>query len=273
VKPVTKPLEGVIVGLSISEGEDLGTYALTSADVNRVTVEVCRRLIGLGAQMVLGHKWAPGGIMQAIARFAQAYQAPTPTPIIHNHLGWPDRASLSAAERSSLKALVNIVEAPDDPRWHRTEGRSEALTQMRQNMTDLNHARLFLSGLWAPKKGRRIAGVVEEAVMTIEAGKAIYLSNMMGGATATVIRMIRGGAPPVVPADRNSPTHEDHVRRLRGHSLARLASQSGLSVDDMNALFDAQNLDTVVQLATRGMRTLVEEGRLQPPIRKSKKKR
>jgi hypothetical protein len=258
---VTRPLEDVVVGISISEGEDLARHGLTGADVNRVTVELCRRLIGLGAQVVLGHKWMPGGIMQAVARFAQAYQPNTTQPIVHNYLGWPDRASLSASERATLKTLVNVVETPADPQWPESESRIRALSRMREQMTGVNHARLFLAGRWTPKSGRAVAGVVEEAAMTAQAGKAMYPSRMMGGAAAHLIRVIRGETPPPSPADE-VPAHRECIAILRRFSLNRLAQQSGLDEDDMEALFDAQNIDTVMYFATRGMRALAQEGRL-----------
>lgn len=258
---MTRPLEDVVVGISISQGEDLARYALTEADINRVTVELCRRLIGLGAQVVLGHKWMPGGVMQAVARFAQAYQTGANQPIIHNYLGWPDRASLSGAERMTLKSLVNIVEPPDAPEWRGPDGRTRALTSMRQQMTAINHARLILSGRWVPQPDRPVAGVVEEAVMTATEGKAIYLSRMMGGAAANLVAVIRGEKPEPSRAD-DLPVHKESLERLRACGIERLAHQSGLSANEMNELFDAQNLDTVMHLTSRGLRTLVQEKRL-----------
>ena len=259
--PVTRPLEDAVVGISISEGEDLGRYGLTSADVNRVTVELCRRLIGLGAQVVLGHKWMPGGVMQAVARFAQAYQSGANRPIIHNYLGWPDRAALSGAERATLQTIVNIVEASDRPEWHEADGRTRALTRMREEMTDINHARVILSGRWVPQPGRSVAGAVEEAALTATDGKGIYLSRMMGGAAANLVAVLKGERPPATAADR-MPVHGERIEQLRQCGLERLSEQSGLSVKDMNALFEAQNIDTVMHLASRGLRNLLQQGRL-----------
>jgi len=270
---MSKPLEHVVVGISISGGDDLARYALTPADVNRVTIELCRRLIGLGAQVMLGHKWTPGGLMQAVTRFAQAYQVPTTEPLVHNYLAWPDRASLSAAERTALQTLVNIVEVPGGRHGDETNDRVKALTRMREQMTAANHARLFLAGGWTPKRDRAVAGVVEEAVLSAEAGKAMYLSGMMGGAAANLIHVIRGGeTPPLLNGAEPSRIHLDYIKSLRKFSVDRLAAQSGLSVSDFNALFDSHNLDTIVQLATRGMRALADDGRLRPRRRKKTKK-
>jgi hypothetical protein len=261
---MTRPLDGIVIGISISGHEGLGRYALTAADVNRVTVELSRRLISLGAQVVLGHKWTPGGVMQAVARFAQAYQTGDTRPIVHNYLGWPDRASLSGHERTSLEPLVRIVEMPDADEWRGELGRVRALTFMRRQMVAADHARLFISGSWAPKPGRTVAGVVEEAGLTASEGKAMFLTRMMGGAAENLIAVIRGQEPE--PADvPDQSQHANCVARLREVGFETLSRRAGLSHDEMNQLFDAHNLDTVMHLVTRGLRTLLHEGRLGRP--------
>ena len=71
--PQNRPLEGIAVGVSISEAEDLASTGFAPNDINVITVELCRRLMKLGAQVVLSHQWRPGGIMEQVNRFAQAY--------------------------------------------------------------------------------------------------------------------------------------------------------------------------------------------------------
>ena len=115
-------------------------------------------------------------------------------------------------------------------------------------MTEANHARLFLAGRWTPKSDRAVAGVVQEAALTARSGKAMYLSGMMGGAAGNLIRVIRGEPPPQSIADELLG-HQKCLGILRDCSLHRLAEQSGLPPAEMNTLFDAQNIDTVMQLA------------------------
>jgi hypothetical protein len=85
----------------------------------------------------------------------------------------------------------------------------------------------------------------------------------MGGAAANLIRVIRGETPTQSVAE--SPSHQKCIGILRTFSVKQLAEQSGLDSGDMEALFDAQNIDTVMQLATRGLRALMLKGRLEPP--------
>lgn len=69
-----RPLRELAIGLSISESEGLPDRGPKRGDINTVTVELCRRFVALGAQVVLGHQWRPQGVMESVARFAQAYQ-------------------------------------------------------------------------------------------------------------------------------------------------------------------------------------------------------
>src|SRR5512132_1974830 len=109
---IQRPLAGLCIGISISKGDDLtAKYGLTEEDISVVTVELCRRLVGLGAQVALGHQWRPKGIMDQVAHFARGYQwevSSRDVPIIHNFLAWPDRAALSETDRKELGGLVHI---------------------------------------------------------------------------------------------------------------------------------------------------------------------
>jgi hypothetical protein len=42
--------------MSISDAEDLASTGFTPNGINLVPVELCRRLVALGAQVVLGHQ-------------------------------------------------------------------------------------------------------------------------------------------------------------------------------------------------------------------------
>src|SRR6201982_4299149 len=108
--PRDRPLEGIAVGISISEAEDLGTGAFRPSHIPFFTVELCRRLVALGAQVVLGHQWRPGGIMEQVTRFAQAYRIESGAlqqPIVHNVLAWAAKGAPLHHDREEVKSLRN----------------------------------------------------------------------------------------------------------------------------------------------------------------------
>jgi hypothetical protein len=250
--PQNRQLEGMAVGISISEAEDLASTGFTPDDVNLVTVELCRRLVVLGAQVVLGHQWRPGGIMEQVTRFAQAYHMESGgsgQPIVHNVMAWPDKASLSDYDRGELKDLVRIYE-PEEPRE-----RAAALTEMRVHVTQIAKARICLSGKMETYSGS-MPGLIEEAFLSMNQGQPVYLSAMMGGAAAVLVECIQGQRDihtlfpqeAQLPVEIPSLFNGDSDRRYE--TLARMCR---LYPRELEQLFSAQNLDTIIQLSTRGM--------------------
>jgi hypothetical protein len=258
--PQNRKLEGMAIGISISEAEDLASTGFTPNDINLVTVELCRRLVALGAQVVLGHQWRPGGIMEQVTRFAQAYHMESGgsgEPIVHNVMAWPDRASLSDYDRGEFKDLVRIYE-PEEPRE-----RAAALTEMRVHVTQIAKARICLSGKMEAYGGS-MPGLIEEAFLSMYQGQPVYLSAMMGGAAAVLVECIRGQReihalfPEAARLPVGVPSLFDKDPDRRHETIANLCR---LRPDELEELFSAQNLDTIIQLSTRGMSRL--NGRLQ----------
>lgn len=263
-----RPLSGVAIGLSISAAEDveLNRHGLTSADVTDVTLDLCRRFVSLGARVVLGHQWRPGGVMEAVARFAQAYQPETSEPMIVNVLAYPHVAALSAHDRQRLARTVAIEEdrTPRDT--------AAALRQMRLRTTNLIDARICLCGKL--QQGRsHFPGVVEEAVMALDQNRPLFVSSMMGGTASLLVQLIRGEMGAVDQSLKaldlgddgwewwhSSQFHSTRVQ-LAQLSTAGLAKRCGLTKDEMEELFDAQNIDTVLTLTSKGLVRLAPEMR------------
>ena len=250
--PQIRPLEGIPVGVSISEAEDLASGGFIRDDVNLVTVELCRRLLALGAQIVVGYRWQPGGIMEQITRFAQAYHmesGASGAPIVHNVMAWPDKASLSEFDREQLKDLVKIYE-PEEPLE-----RAAALTAMRQRVTQIAKGRVCLSGKMMSYEGS-MPGLIEEAFLSIEQEQPVYISAMMGGAAAALIEWIRGRSDMrrlVPPATKIPERIWDLIEGNSDRRHETIAKLCRLSPRELEELFSAQNLDTIIQLSTRGM--------------------
>lgn len=258
--PTRRPFTELSVGISISEAETptLRARGLTPSDVNDVTVELCRRLVSLGAQVVLGHQWRPGGVMEAVARFAQVYQPESKKPIIHNFLAYPDHAALSAHDRQRISAVVAIHD--DDKR--EVLPRPDALKRMREQMANVVDARICLCGKLTQPEGF-VPGVVEEVVLTLVRNRPVYVSGMMGGTSELITLFLRGhrsvfaSATEGLEADtvrwRDSSKFKNYLEQLSALNVSLLAEQCGLELAELEALFDAQNVDTVLHLTTKGL--------------------
>ena len=115
----TRPLDGLVVGLSISEPEDLqSSTGFTKADVNRFVVRCSETLLGLGARLVFGHDWRPGGVMEVVSEAAIRYRQLTGGDAVKrdswsilNLVPWPDVPAVEAWRRERFKEVIQIEEA------------------------------------------------------------------------------------------------------------------------------------------------------------------
>jgi SLOG cluster2 len=256
IKSMYRPLHGLAIGISISEADDLPRYGLIPGDVNSVTVELCRRLIALGAGVCLGHQWRPGGVMEAVARLARTYQGEISETIIHNFLAWPDRAALSDSDRGQLGKLVEIHNGQDVRAYDLQDHRAAALRQMRMEMALTSQASIGLSGRLRPAQGASpewVPGLVEEVALMLDqpTPRPVYLSRMMGGAAAFLVDLIDQRE---VQADLHGPIrlsrYVHQLSRIRKENLAKIC---GLLPDELTELFNAHNVDTVISLTAKGL--------------------
>jgi len=256
---ISRPLSGLMLGISISESEDLTRYGFAHIDVNLVTVELCRRLIALGAGVNLGHQWRPGGIMEAVAQFARTYQEDLSGPIINNYLVFPEHAGLSEDDRRQLSRVVRIHEGAEMRPRDGKESRSAALTEMRRQLVEASVASIALSGrLRASKLSQSedfIPGLVEETALMLmhPQSKPVYLSRMMGGVAARLINILEARRIDVEFPTDHSTKLGFHLDQIASFGARKLGDVCRISNAQLQELFNAQNLDTVVRLSALGL--------------------
>jgi hypothetical protein len=217
---IPRPLEGRRIGISISESDDLPALGLENEIVNVLTVDLARRLIALGASVVLGHNWRTGGVMETVARFALSYKSqsgPTERPLIFNYLAFPDEPSLSESDRKELESIVSVgtVRWTDcEPEIFRAFGKASRpidfgqyakriivdlaksppqdlrrgfdLAAMRFTLTQNCDTHLVIGGRTRDYQGLA-PGIIEEAWWTTLFGKKLVVCSGMGGAAGAII--------------------------------------------------------------------------------------
>jgi hypothetical protein len=223
---IHRPLTGLCVGLSISESDDTLLRGFPSWQVNRVTLQIVAALFGQGTGVVFGHDWREDGVMEAVHGFALQMQPPDPIspeearhtgqPLLVNLLPWPDRPSLSKEDRARLSSTLRVesaglpqelLELEAKVRGH-TEApdyaylRARGLTYLRHRLDEFCQARFCLGGRRGRSQGR-FPGVIEEALLSVQKHRPLYLAGLLGGATAQVIDAIEGKP---IPADFCRPT-------------------------------------------------------------------
>ena len=279
-----RPLTGLKIGISISESEDLNDRGFTNRDVTLITVELCRRIVSLGGAVVLGHQWRPQGLMDSVARFAQIYRGESSTPdepIIYNFLASPHKAALSDSDRRELEGFIRIKEdirgAPANPPSETGQFSDDTnaaqkvmaanLTEMRRQMSSVVNARICLGGKTKQSAGL-VHGVLEEAALDLGNRHPVYLSGLMGGTSAVLVSILRQGIQESSAKSRLENKHNKRNALFQGYlgifetlKLPQLAQRCGFedttandaSISKLNQLFDAQNLETIVELVAHGI--------------------
>jgi hypothetical protein len=205
-----RPLQGLCVGISISESAELASLGLTAEAVNVITVDLARRIIALGGSVIVGHDWRSGGVMEAVSSFAMSYvgqNASPENPLIRNFLAAPDKASWSASDQAQLQKMVEckscewgesadaildrlnppgkydaIVSAHVTARSNgETSPRALNLFAMRYLMAEVCDVRIVVGGKTEGYQGLA-AGIVEEAWWQLALGKRLIVCTGMGGA-------------------------------------------------------------------------------------------
>ena len=197
---------GTSFGITISASDLPEDASLSSDDyVNRLTFQEATHILREGGRLILGHRWKLGGIMHHLAskaRDLRMWRGPAPDEprepaSITNVIAWPDRPPSDSdgdAKRLLELGVMEIQSAgvegidlnsvdPDSELG--VFCRTRALTAMRKKITELADVRICLGG-GSNKPKRRLSGVLEEAILTIQTEKPLYISSAIGGVSRVI---------------------------------------------------------------------------------------
>ena len=247
-------LAGVRLGISVSGSADLARLGLLEIHFRLSLGEIARCVLVSGGQLAYGGHLNPEGytafLIQELHRYSRRDRP------LHIYLAWQEHRKLSLRdlkkERGSLGLYGDITYLdvdgnPTDP----AEGRPEepapeadedvwkrSLTSMRRYMAQDTHGRIFIGGRREGFQGD-LPGLVEEAVIALEAKQPVYLAGGFGGVTMDIVQVLGvddGAWFPERP-DASAPNE----RLLRGlgilADIRKQESWAGLE----NGLSDGEN--------------------------------
>lgn len=263
----TDSLSGVRVGLSVSGSADLERLGLTEAHIGLVVVEIARAIILAGGTVVYGGRLRPAGftevIMQEVRRFGDERQALELYVPESEYRNIPIEDLRAIDSRLGLSGCLRLVAASGEVvpisrlQTYRSPiaPDSEALTAMRRRVTEVVDARIAVGGMLAGYGGNE-PGVVEEARLTLEASKSLYVAGGYGGAAAAMARALEldnfAWAPADFPAGASSAPVKAAINRLTA-AFEGSGSMDGLTSEERQVLAVSHRPANIATLLVLGL--------------------
>ena len=195
-------LNGVRVGLSVSESADLPRLGLMETHFQLALGEIARCVLGASGELAYGGALRPDGYTLFLAQ--EVHRFSRPTQPLSVYLSWAEHRALGLSAIDTQRRAIGmfgkvICLDADGADVDATLGRSEspapemdpqvverALTSLRRRMAAETMGRVLIGGRRSGYLGR-MPGVVEEALLSIEKGQPIYLAGGFGGVTLDII--------------------------------------------------------------------------------------
>lgn len=264
-----RPLAGCVVGISISETEDMDRLGFDRSEMNRSVVRLSESLLGAGGRLAFGHDWRPGGVMVAVAALAVRYfrlrhdlagDSHHEAPII-NRVPWPNVPFLSEppeasdrdaspTPRPAVDPMVRMLKGIVDARQTEVPAGTtpaEALSRMRAELADLCDVRVCLGGKLAGYTGK-MPGIVEEALGALRKERPVFASGIFGGASALVARAIDPDGD--IAEGKSLP--DDLLASLLEIRKLSATVDRGLTPDEAKFLCYCTSTEQCVELILRG---------------------
>lgn len=261
-------LRGRRIAISVSESADLARLGLSPLHLELTVAELTRAIVLAGGIAVYGGK-IDVGFTQIVREEAERYA--TDHVVFEHYVPFTEHANLSRAElqayvgRLGVHSEVHLIDAvgvaapvsgANQPGFVRAEVEpSTVLTTARTLIAEVCDGRVIVGGRLSDYLGA-IPGVVEEAVLTLGAGKPLYVAGGFGGAAAFVGRHqtpdLYDWLPEGMPQGAEALVDEAAFSRLRGTRGAQ-----GLDDDDARLFASSNRPSDIATLAILGLSRLL----------------
>ena len=252
------------VAISISESGDLPRLGMTDRHLTRAMETTATYLLSFGYRLAYGGDLRRGGFAEQLFELVSRYDR-TPWSRgrrgVIDYLPWPACAALTLDEYHDLSArlgdsaevkclaqdggLLEDFEFPGTPVEDQREI-AASLTAMRRTMLKETSARVVLGGRVEACQGI-MPGIAEEALLTLQAGKPLYVVGGFGGCARDIAETL-GLVQPCPDAPRGSWDGYDAFSAYHADSL-----NNGLTSDENRKLADTPHIRHAVGLILRGL--------------------
>ena len=235
-------LNGVTVGISVSDTADLDRLGLDQRHAELAVGEIARAVLIAGGTIAYGGRLRPSGftqqLMNEVRRFGVTRHSLTLYLALPEHRSMT-RQELDLADRQlgTWGRLVTLDADGEVVDWRKlphsvdllpADERGVAYSSLRKRMTAETDGRILVGGKLRDFLGA-MPGVVEEATLAIERGQPLYVAGGFGGAAAAVGRRLDpesfGWLPEGLPDGA-----DDEVVRSALDQMQTIASQTGWEI-------------------------------------------
>jgi hypothetical protein len=249
-------LEGWSIAVSVSASPDLSVLGLNERHLRDVVVAVVRFFLAAGATLLYGGDLRALGFTELLFEVVAGSrkEAGERRRAVANLLAWPVHIALSQEEldrrRSGLGDNGSVVclspdgtvmsyqeraslasKGPSDHEW------TQGLTSMRRTLAQWCDAHVLLGGQTQGFRGK-MPGIAQEALLTLEARKPVFLIGGFGGCARDI-------AQTMMPAER---PHRRALERVRVDDLG-----NGLTAEEAARLAQTAHADEIIMLILRGL--------------------
>lgn len=244
-------LSGKCLAISVSESEDLERLGFVEDHFRLALAEIARVILVSGGSLAYGGHLAPLGYTRFLVTELDKYCTPTQSLTIC--LPWTEHAhvpedELRKAERG-LGINANVLrlgidgepidDQPDCPPPLDAATSARALTGMRNHMARCYDGRVLIGGKRRGFQGA-MPGIVEEALLTAEARKPLYLVGGFGGAALDLVRCLFPELDSFAGTPDRSATPDPKVAPALSRFRSTVSGRGGLRLH--NGLTREENL-------------------------------
>ena len=268
-------LRHVRVGLSVSDSDDLSRLGLSSAHAEQAVGELARAVLVAGGSLVYGGQVKPSGFTQYLMHEIRRYgrddeaaltlclAAPEHDKLSHSELDDIDRTLGTRGrivcldpEGLEIKGILSTKSRDPDP--YAAADAPHAYSSMRRYLAANTDARVLIGGKLSGFAGA-MPGIVEEAIVAVQARHPLYVSAGFGGAAALVAQRLHLDDLNWAPED--FPARPDDERIDRGLRMLDTAAASsgwdamscGLDEQGVRQLAATHRASEIASLVVRGL--------------------
>jgi hypothetical protein len=289
IEPVENlPLSNFLVGVSISESDDIENFGLSDYHLKDISIEIARYLIVNGATILYGGDLRKGGYTEIFAELSYQYKyLKNKEDRLINYFPFPNSLKVDLSLRAAFKAKqvkTELLPVPKtlgeidkdrnyDPKTSLDDRLiiAEGLSEMRQKMVEDSNARILIGGRIKGYAGY-YPGIFEETLYAIRKSQPLFLIGGFGGTTKQLVNLVENQDSASFTNDfqfdnENQISFRDHAQDKLGTivdyeklipeisqlTVESLSQRNGLTIEENKILFESTNVHEIVFLVMKGL--------------------